>query len=68
MNAVVVGIDGLDWYQPSPFEPENWLMPAPVAYVAPLCVGTGRAGAYRQAAQMQAPLPTVLPRMGLIAR
>lgn len=31
MNEVVVGIDGLDWYQPADRDSENWLMKPPTA-------------------------------------
>lgn len=68
MNELVVGIDGLDWYQPSKRESDGWLMPAPAAYTAPVYRPTGKASAYRQAAQIQAPLPTFLPRMCILGR
>lgn len=68
MNEVVVGIDGLDYFQPSRVESEGWLMPAPATYVTPVYRPTGKTSAYRHASQMQAPLPTFLPRMGLMVR
>jgi len=37
MQQVVVGMDGLDWYQPSQIEDESWLMtcPAPLSPCTP---------------------------------
>lgn len=67
IQEVVVGIDGLDWYQPSEPESNDWLMKAPPTSF-PLWKGPMRAGhAYRQAPLVRAPLPTFLP-VGKVSR